>query len=197
MRSRPVRDSQILSQVPGLGTTVILLRVLKGEDIVLMVKLAGSRTATWTIRSLEEETAIPRSAIQRALERLAHAGLLDPSSRTVRVAQAEEFLIYGLRYVFPARLGGETRGVKAAWASEPLASRLSGNDVLPPVWPAAHGDVRGLELKPLHRAVIEAAAADPQLGPRLALVDAIRAGDARVRHVAAELLREHLADRVA
>jgi len=44
----------------------------------------------------------------------------------------------------------------------------------------------------LHEAVPEAARRDPQLGERLALVDALRLGDARTRGVAAELLSKRL-----
>jgi predicted transcriptional regulator len=79
--------------------------VLKGEDIVLLLKLAAP-TDVWTVRSLSEETAIPRSVVQRSLKRLAEAGLLDERRRRVNLSQAEEFLLHGVGYVFPSRLGG-------------------------------------------------------------------------------------------
>jgi hypothetical protein len=61
------------------------------------------------------------------------------------------------------------------------------------VWPDAHGRHRGIGVTPLHPAVPELARRDPDLAQRLALVDAIRMGDARVRGLAIELLAQRLA----
>ena len=131
--------------------------------------------------------------MHRALKRLAAAGLFDERRRRVNASQAEEFLVHGLRYVFPAVLEGESRGVPTAWAAEPLAGRIaSPPGELPPVWPDARAQGRGLALRPLHEAVPEAARRDPRLGEGLALVDALRLGDARTRGVAAELLSKRL-----
>jgi hypothetical protein len=47
-------------------------------------------------------------------------------------------------------------------------------------------------VRPLHGAATQAARHDTKLGERLALVDALRLGDARIRGVAAELLTDHL-----
>ncbi len=162
--------------------------MLKGEDIVLLLKLAGA-PPEWTVRALEEQTSIPRSVVQRALKRLAVSGLLDERRKRVNISQAEEFLIHGMRYVFPGVLAGETRGIPTAWAAEPLSQQVSsGVGELPPVWPDSRGDRRGLGLRPLHQSVVEAARRDPSLGERLALADALRLGDARVRALAAEML---------
>jgi hypothetical protein len=170
--------------------------VLKGEDIVLLLKLATSDDE-WTVRTLEEETAIPRSGVHRALKRLAAAGLFDEGRRRVNISNAEEFVLHAVRYLFPPERDGESRGIPTAWAAEPLARLISSSPGgLPPVWPDARGDARGLSLRPLHAAVPEAARRDPDLGELLALVDALRIGDARVRGVAARMLTARL-DQVA
>lgn len=166
--------------------------VLKGEDILLLLKLASSDRDDWTVRDLEVATTIPKSSVQRSLERLNEAGLLKPDNRAAKIAQAEEFLLHGMRYVFPAPLGAATRGIPAAWAAEPLAAQFADSGELPPVWPHLHGPVRGQTLEPLHRTSINAAAKDPNLAELLALVDGMRAGDARVRGVASELLSDRL-----
>jgi DNA-binding transcriptional MocR family regulator len=166
--------------------------MLKGEDVVLLLKLSES-APDWTVRTLAEETGIARSVVHRALKRLAAAGLLDERLRRVNLSQAEEFLIHAVKYMFPAREEGESRGVPTAWAAEPLASRIaSPPSTLDPVWPDAKGHQRGLVVRPLHDSVPEAARRDPELGERLALVDALRLGDARIRDVAAELLTNRL-----
>lgn len=158
--------------------------MLKGEDIIVLLKLVDARP-DWTVRTLAEETTIPRTVVHRAIKRLSAAGLFNEQLRRVNISQSEEFLIHGLRYVFPGRLDG----LATAWATEPLASRLapSGNE-LPPVWPDAMGELRGLALTPLHGSAVGASRRDPQLRARLALVDALRTGGQRVKAVAAELL---------
>ena len=62
----------------------------------------------------------------------------------------------------------------------------------PPVWPYAHGRVRGQAVEPLHRAAPEAVEEWPNLGEILALLDSLRAGDARVRNVAGDFLSTRL-----
>jgi DNA-binding FadR family transcriptional regulator len=171
--------------------------MLKGEDVVLLLRLSASGP-DWTVRTLAEETSIPRSVVHRALKRLAAAGLLDERRRRVNVSQSEEFLIHAVKYVFPAVLEGESRGIPTAWAAEPLVGHIaSPPSKLAPVWPDAKGKQRGLALRPLHDAVPDAARRDPKLGERLALVDALRLGDARIRGVAAELLIDRIAELAA
>lgn len=166
--------------------------MLKGEDIVVALKLAVAES-DWTVRSLADGTGIARSVVQRALKRLALAGLVDERRRCVNATRLEEFLVYGVRYVFPAKLGGETRGVATAWAAAPLAGRVAAaSGSMPLIWPYPLGDVRGIALAPLHPAVAESTRRDPALGELLAIVDALRVGDARLRGVAAQLLRERL-----
>jgi DNA-binding transcriptional MocR family regulator len=165
--------------------------VLRAQDIVVLLKLAG-RPGDWTLRSLAAETGLARNGIHRSLQRLDEAGLYDIARRRANASQAQEFLVHGARYLFPPELGGETRGIETAWAAEPLASRLAPQSDLPPVWPHPHARQRGIALKPLHEAVPDAASRDEALRERLALVDALRLGDARLRGLAAELLAERL-----
>jgi DNA-binding transcriptional MocR family regulator len=165
--------------------------MFKGEDVVVLLKL-GSADPGWTIRMLAEETGISRSAVHRSLKRLAVAGLWDERHRRVNLTQAEEFLVHAVKYVFPAAVEGESRGIPTAWAAQPLVDRIASSESLPPVWPDPRGRVRGLALRPLHEAVPAAARRDPELGERLALVDGLRLGDARVRGVARTLLVERL-----
>ncbi len=92
----------------------------------------------------------------------------------------------------PAVLAGESRGMPTAWAAAPLSAR---SRRLPTSWrrlARRTGDRRGLALRPLHPAVPAAARRDPALAERLALVDALRVGDARIRGLAADLLGDRL-----
>jgi hypothetical protein len=164
--------------------------MLQSVDLVVLIGLLRHRAGGWTVRSLAEELYLPPATVQRALERLAVVRLFDAGRRRVNVGASEELFIHALRFIVPSVVGGETRGLPTAWAVPPLAEHLAGNGELPPVWPDPLGEVRGLELQPLHPRVVSLARADAQMYELLALVDGLRVGDARVRALAVELLSE-------
>ncbi len=165
--------------------------MLKGEDVVVLLKLTVD-PGGWTVRSLAEGTGIPRSVIHRALGRLTEARLLNARQESVNRGNAEEFLIHAVKYIFPPVLGGETRGIPTAWATMPLVAELAPSSDLPPVWPDPEGRLRGLALTPLHQSVATIVRHDRALAERLALVDAIRLGDARIRGLAVKALQRCL-----
>jgi hypothetical protein len=117
----------------------------------------------------------------------------DSARRHVNRSAAEELLVHAVPFVAPIRLGAPTRGVPTAWAAAPLAAQIDAGDESPPVWPDPVGEIRGLSVAPLHEAARGAARSDPWMHEMLALVDAMRIGDARTRSLAIELLRERIA----
>jgi hypothetical protein len=163
---------------------------IKSQDIVVLVKIAGFGEA-WTIRELSEALDMSLSAVHRSIERLESAGLLD-HQRRVNAAQAMEFLQHGIQYVLPPKFQGESRGIPTAGASAVLRNRLAPSDSLPLVWPHPLGRTRGIALLPIHPSVPEVALRDESLAESLALIDALRVGDARLRGLAAEELQDRL-----
>ena len=156
-----------------------------GHDCVgrgLMGKPAGATT-----QEVADGVGLDLAVVHRAFRRLQTSQLI-LSDRRVQAVHAEEFLVHGLRYVFPPEYGGASRGVPTAWAVSPLRERFASDGSLPPVWPHPQGAVRGIAVEPLHKAVPSAALADPALHARLAVVDALRLGDARQCREARELL---------
>lgn len=169
--------------------------MIKGQDVLILLKLLGERDG-WTVRSLGESVGVDPAGVHRALKRLEDARLVDADQHRANRSNAEEFLIHGLKYLFPARQKGLSRGIPTAWAAPPLSDELAPVDEPPPVWPDPRGDVRGVALEPLHEKAGQLASRDPDLAALLALLDAIRLGDGRIRSLAAERLRERL-DRAA
>src|SRR6185312_6624972 len=88
------------------------------------------------------------SEAHAAVRRATASGLLDPQRR-VRKAALLEFLLHGIRYVFPAEWGGVTRGVPTSFAAPPLHAHFAASD-LPPVWAHPQGTVRGEGLLPIY-----------------------------------------------
>ena len=86
-----------------------------------------------------------------------------------------EFVLHGVRYVWPATAGPVKRGVPTAFGAEPLASQLAVALGESPVWAHPEGRAKGPTLSPLYRTAPQAALADPALHRLLALLDALRA----------------------
>ena len=165
---------------------------LKPQDVLVLLKLGvRASAAPWTYSLLGIELGMSPSEVHAAVGRAEHVGLLGPGRAPVRAALLE-FLLHGLKYVFPAERGAITRGMPTAHAAAPLAAQIA-PDELPPVWPDPAGDVRGEEFKPLYRSAPVAARRDERLYQCLALVDALRGGRARERKLAEKLLTEMLA----
>jgi hypothetical protein len=169
--------------------------LLRPADVYVLAGLAVLDEPEWTYRDLAARLRVPHPLVQRALQRAGEADLYSASSRSVHRANFEEFILYGLRFLAPAKLGPVVAGIPAAWAAPPMSRLIHETSDLPPVWPAADGHVRGHELPPLHRSAVEAVATFADLGKLLAVIDSIRAGDVRVRQVASEQARALLRTR--
>jgi hypothetical protein len=130
------------------------------------------------------------SEIHAAVKRGQAAHLLHGSELfgQPNVSALEEFLIHGIKYVFPVERGGASRGIPTAYAAEPLNRLIVRGDEPIPVWPYRKGEDRGIAFAPLYRTVPIAALRDPLLYKQLALVDAIRDGRARERQLAEQEL---------
>jgi hypothetical protein len=80
--------------------------------------------------------------------------------------------------------------VPTAYSGPPLADRIVSDR--PIVWPSANGWARGDTLMPLYGGAADLPGRDPALYQALTLVDAIRAGRARERRLAVEMLEQRL-----
>ncbi|MFZ5469590.1 MAG: hypothetical protein ACOZIN_09150 [Myxococcota bacterium] len=163
---------------------------LKPQDVVVALKLAC--VPQWNYQGLQAALRMSSSTIHEAVRRLSRARLFNPQRRRVVRADLIEFLEHGVRFAFPVVLGAPVLGVPTASSAEPLRHRLLSGDERTCVWPSKVGSVRGRSVVPLHPGVPEAVRDDPKLHRLLAIVDALRVGDARERELAAEELRKEL-----
>jgi hypothetical protein len=165
---------------------------LKSIDIVIVLKLItlGDRLSSY--RALAKDLFVIPSVLHLGVHRAIESKLLDPHTKKPRKRALEEFLIHGVKYVFPPKRGGLVRGIPTSYAAPPLNSEIIQSTEHPPVWPYEHGNVRGFEFSPLHQCVPAAAEQDPKLYELLALLDAVRGGRARESSIAITKIRERL-----
>lgn len=167
-----------------------IAKTMKPQDVVILLKITSLHEGNWTQADLAKSLEISQSEISESVGRMKFAGLMEPTGKRVMRMALMDFLIHGLRYVFPQQPGGMVTGIPTAHSAFPLSAEILSNE--PYVWPFEGGNVRGLAIQPLYPSVPKAAMKDPELYEILALVDAVRVGRARERELAIRNLRNRL-----
>lgn len=168
--------------------------MLKPQDIVIVLKILAKGGQNWAQGSLAVELGMSASEVNAGIKRSLASGLLrKKNQKVIPVKQAiEEFLIHGLKYVFPVERGEPTRGIAAAYAADIFKNKILISDELPPVWPDPEGEVSGFSLKPLYKSVPYAVKQDPALYEYLSIADVLRSGRAREVKIARKMIHEVL-----
>ena len=141
---------------------------------------------------ISKSAKISVSEAHASIKRLCESDLVN-SDRHLKKRNVEEFLIHGLRYMFPMKASGELAyGMPTSYAAPVSANEfaVSGNI---PVWRSAKGKTLGCSHEPIYPTVPDAAAEDPELYDRIAVLDMLRGGRLRERRFAEQKIREYLA----
>src|SRR5207244_10782323 len=112
---------------------------IKPQDILILLKIISSGEIygeSWNTITLSRSLIISQSEVSESLYRSAFAGLLDNNRKNVFKKALLEFLVHGIKYVFPVKPGSISRGVPTAHSAPPLSRMVVSNgDVY--VWPYA------------------------------------------------------------
>ena len=107
---------------------------MRPQDIVVLMKIIATNRDNWRNMDLAHSLQISASEVSEALNRCKIAGLIDTEKRKVHINSLKEFIIYGLKYVFPVEPGPIVRGIPTAHSAAPINDQISkGSDVY--VWP--------------------------------------------------------------
>jgi hypothetical protein len=150
----------------------------------------------YSLRNLEAMTGISKTEASSALKRSIDVGLatIDRKSKLPRVNNRAlfEFITYGIKYVFPANVGGLVRGIPTSFSAPVMSGKLMTAGETINVWPDPVGKEMGQSVEPLYKSVPKAVKQDPELYKLLALIDAIRIGNPREAKIATGLITEEL-----
>jgi len=156
---------------------------IRPQDIVIILKKMTTPGRTMLNKDIAASLGISPAEISYALERCRVAQLVDTTKSKINTLALKEFLVFGLKYVFPAVPGRVMRGVPTAVSASPIKEHIAqGNDVF--VWPYKNGTMRGQSVNPLYPTVPEAVANDEELYRLLVIVDTLRMGRMREREIA-------------
>ena len=126
------------------------------------------------------------------MERCRIAQLVDSKKARVNTLALKDFLVSGLRYVFPIQPGNLVRGLPTAVSASPIKDYVdSGKEAF--VWPYKGGTLRGQAISPLYKTVPEAVLRDEELYHLLVIADTLRMGHAREREIAIRELDKYIA----
>ncbi len=158
--------------------------------------LSADGQVRWTYADLSQILRLSASECNAAVKRGLNSGLLKRSLRSPQplpaARQLIEFLVHGLKYVFPVKEGRLARGVPTAFGAPVLQGKMLAAGEHEYVWEDARGLSSGLSIEPLHKSVPFAVRSDPVLYELLALTDAIRFGKSRESALATEILTKRL-----
>ena len=155
---------------------MILLRILSLQD------------KDWLSVDIARFLRISPSEVSESLNRSDIAGLIDKNRKNVNANSFKEFLIYGLKYVFPVQPGAIVRGIPTAHSAPPISGYISqGQEKY--VWPSARGNERGQAVEPLYKTVPEIAKNEPELYELLVIVDTLRIGKEGEMEIAGKQLK--------
>lgn len=165
---------------------------MKPQDILVLLKIHLWSYGRWTVREIADSIFISKSDVSYAINRMKHSKLFDPVTNKVKLRNLEEFIIYGLPYVYPAEPGEIEKGIPTAYSASPLKDKLisSSQDIV--VWPMKNGFSKGKAVKPLHTSVPRAALKDSKLYEMFVLIDALRLGRARDVEIAKKEIHRRL-----
>lgn len=166
--------------------------MLRSQDVLVALRLSLREERRPTFQDLSIELGISSSQVHTSVRRAVQCRLVNEETRVAISPNLLEFLVHGLKYVFPPVFTSIVSGVPTSIAAAPLRAHFSLGDEALPVWPHPHGSLRGEGLEPIHPAVPEAAQKNPALHELLALTDAVRAGRARERAMAIKELGARL-----
>lgn len=163
--------------------------VLKPQDVYVVLKIVASGFRG-PYAQLAAELAMSPSEVHASVKRAQSAKLIHAREFHNRpnLAALEEFLVHGLKYVFPAVRGDYTRGIPTSYSAEPLRSAIAQDSDPIPVWPYPQGKHRGVAFQPLYKTAPAAAIRDAAFYEYLALADALRDGRPRERKCAEQEL---------
>lgn len=163
---------------------------MKPQDILVFLKLLLWKKGRWTIAALAESIGLSPSETHAALQRGNDCGIFDPLTEKPIKDALQEFILHGLKYAFPAKIGVKKRGIPTAHSAPPLSEKIVSNEKTILVWPSRNGPVLGMAIEPLYPSVTKAIQKDVQLYELLALIDALRVGRVREQKLAMQEIEE-------
>ncbi len=164
---------------------------MRPQDIVILLKIISIKDDKWRNIDIAKAIKISPSEVSEALNRSRFARLIDSKKRKVNINSFIEFLVYGLKYVFPTEPGAIVKGIPTAHSASPIKEHIS-SDVDVYVWSNSKGTHRGQAIEPLYKTLPQIVSEGDLFYELLTIIDTIRVGRVREIKIAIEELNKRL-----
>ncbi len=159
-----------------------MISSIKSQDILILLYLCTTKAMNKQL-DIAESLLLSTSEVSNALKRCANANLMNASKNRVNKLALREFLISGIKYVFPVNISTKVRGIATAHSAAPINEHInSGQDQY--VWPYYLGTKTGYGIMPLYKTVPKIIENNPELYKLLVIVDTLRIGKVREVEIA-------------
>lgn len=142
----------------------------------------------YSARGMSSVTGVGKTEVHKSVKRILQSGLaiVEKKTNLLRIIRPLflNFIIHGLRFVFPASISYMTRGIPTSFSSPALIGHIETAGDLIYVWPDSQGKEMGQAIEPLYHSVPFAVRQDRELYGFLSLLDAIRLGNSRESNLA-------------
>ncbi len=128
---------------------------MRPQDIVVLLKIIALNNNQWRNLDIAYSLKISPSEVSEVLNRCKIAKLINKEKREVHLNALTEFLIFGLKYVFPAEPGAIAKGIPTAHSATPIKEKII-SSTESYVWPNSNGNSRGQSIDPLYKTVPDA-----------------------------------------
>jgi len=162
---------------------------MRPQDIVILAKILSFQNHHWMAKDLASSLYLSPSEVSESLHRSVYAGLINSEKKQVLRLNFLEFLIHGMRYVFPQQPGSLVRGLPTAHSHPKLQKKFIADNKL--VWPDHESNTIGLSIEPFYSNQILAAKQDESFYYILCLIDILRLGKPREVNFAKEELKKY------
>jgi hypothetical protein len=162
---------------------------LKPQDILVLLKLLANPGFEWRQVDLAISLGLSQAETGLGLRRLWNSRLVDQNKKLPNKINATEFLIYGLKYIYPVERGAITKGISTI--EPPTGKKNISKDIGKSfVWACDQGNTQGQSIQPIYPSVAVAALKDSFLYELLVLTDGLRLVDYDPPNSALEKLKK-------
>ncbi len=161
---------------------------MRPHDIPILIKVFLERDKPWLMKDISASLSISPSEVSESLNRSSFAGLIDADKLNVQIQKFYEFLIHGVRYVFPQQPGPLIRGIPTAHSHPKVKEKFISD--IKYVWGYSDGKDIGQAIDPFYPKQVNAVLRDEQLYLILSLIDILRVGRTREVKYAKEQLHK-------
>ena len=164
---------------------------MRPQDVVVLLKMITMPDRKRIFADIADALQLSETEVSFAMERNAIAGLVSADKKRVNKLALRDFLICGLKYVFPPQPGSSTRGIVTAHSAPPVSLRIAESSENY-VWKYYKGTRRGNSIVPLYDKIPKIVENQPELYEFLAIIDTLRIGKNREIEIAIEELDKRL-----